>query len=56
MLSSSAPQGGSWTGDRDQPVPTSQAEYADPPVPLVHFKGRRNLRAIMDALKGPTFK
>eukprot|EP01052_Picozoa_sp_SAG31_P035493 SAG31_NODE_4291_length_3376_cov_1.344522_2_plen_294_part_00 len=47
--------GGSWTGDRDQPVPTSQAEYADPPVPAVHFKGRRNLQAIMDTLKGPSF-
>jgi len=42
--------GGSWTGNRDQPVPTSQAEYADPPIPQVHLKGRRNLQAIMDEL------
>ena len=48
--------GGSWTGDRDQPVPTSQAEYADPPVSEVHFKGKRNLQAIMDTLiSGPAF-
>jgi hypothetical protein len=47
--------GGSWTGDRDEPVPASQAEYADPPVKEVHFKGRRNLHAIMDTLQGPSF-
>lgn len=47
--------GGSWTGNRDEPVPTSQAEYADPPVPSVHLKGRRNLAAIMDTLLTPTF-
>ena len=47
--------GGSWTGDRDEPVPTSQAEYADPPVPSVHLKGRRNLEAILDTLLTPDF-
>lgn len=47
--------GASWTGNRDQAIPTSQAEYANTATPTVHFKGSRNLQAIMDTLLSPAF-
>ena len=33
-----------------QEIPSSQSEYSDPPIRVLHFKGRRNLDAIMAEL------
>ena len=53
--SPTAGDGGSWSGNRDDPIPSADAEYADPPIPTVIFRGRRNLNAIIDALLTPSY-